>query len=215
MITGNSNFNLSSALLAYSDSLRAKAAAAAGKTDKTDEGDKTATGKTPTTGTDKAPDTAQTIEPSASTSFKTTRGRQVLEQTQQTLAKALREAVNASGGKIKGDVSFALDSGQGLKITGSDEDKKAISAALKADKSSPSLASRLAALTKDALSLETDNRSSAAISQAARYAKTPAAVMSLYSSLMQQQQSSSTTAVFTLSDKTSALTYKGMINTSA
>lgn len=215
MITGNSNFNLSSALLAYSDSLRAKAAAAAGKTDKADETDTTTTGKTPTTGTDKAADTLKTIEASTSTSFKTKRGRQLLEQTQQTLAKALREAVTASGGALKGEVSFALDSTQGLKITGSEEDKKAISAALKADKSSPSLASRLAALTKDALSLETDNRSSAAISQAARYAKTPAAVMSLYSSLMQQQQSNSTTAVFTLSDKTSALTYKGMVDTSA
>lgn len=218
MITGNSNFNLSSALLAYSDSLRAKAAAASGNTDKTDEtteSNTAATGKTPTTGTDKAADTLKTIEPSTSTSFKTTRARQVLEQTQQTLAKALREAVTASGGAIKGEVSFALDSTQGLKITGSEEDKQAISAALKADKSSPSLASRLAALTKDALSLETDNRSSAAISQAARHAKTPAAVMSLYSSLMQQQQSTSTTAVFTLSDKTSALTYKGMVNTSA
>ncbi|MFZ5528054.1 MAG: hypothetical protein ACOZE7_15485 [Pseudomonadota bacterium] len=215
MITGNSNFNLSSALLAYSDSLRAKAAAAAGKTDKSDEADTATTGKTPTTGTDKTADTLKTIEPSTSTSFKTTRGRQLLEQTQQTLAKALREAVTASGGALKGEVSFALDSTQGLKITGSEEDKKAISAALKADKSSPSLASRLAALTKDALTLETDNRSSAAISQAARHAKTPAAVMSLYSSLMQQQQSTSTTAVFSMSDKTSALTYKGMIDTSA
>lgn len=215
MITGNSNFNLSSALLAYSDSLRAKAAAAAGKTDKTDEGDKTTAGKTPATGTDKTPATLQTIEPSTATSFKTTRGRQVLDQTQQTLAKALRDALTASGGTIKGEVSFALDSSQGLKITGSDEDKKAISAALKADKSSPSLASRLAALTKDALSLESENRSSAAISQAARHAKTPAAVMALYSSLMQQQQSSSTTAVFTLSDKSSTLTYKGMVDTSA
>jgi hypothetical protein len=215
VITGNSNFNLSSAMLAYSDSLRAKAAAAAGKTDKSDETDTATTGKTPTTGTDKAADTLKTIEPSTSTSFKTTRGRQLLEQTQQTLAKALREAVTASGGVLKGEVSFALDSTQGLKITGSEDDKKAISAALKADKSSPSLASRLAALTKDALSLETDNRSSAAISQAARYAKTPAAVMSLYSGLMQQQQSSSTTAVFSLSDKASALTYKGMVDTSA
>jgi hypothetical protein len=215
VITGNSNFNLSSAMLAYSDSLRAKAAAAAGKTDKSDETDTATAGKTPTTGTDKAADTLKTIEPSTSTSFKTTRGRQLLEQTQQTLAKALREAVTASGGVLKGEVSFALDSTQGLKITGSEDDKKAISAALKADKSSPSLASRLAALTKDALSLETDNRSSAAISQAARYAKTPAAVMSLYSSLMQQQQSSSTTAVFSLSDKASALTYKGMVDTSA
>lgn len=224
MISANNNFNLSSAMLAYSDSLRARAAAAAGKTEDTD----TATTAKPVT-TDAAKDTStsgtsatsankateQTIASSPSTSFKTTRGRQELDKTQQDLAKSVREAVAKMGGSIKGEVTFSLDSVSGLKITGSEADKATISAALKADKSSPSLASRLASLTKSAVELESNNRSSAAISQAARHAKTSAAVMSLYNTLMQQQQGTSTTAVFSMSDKASSLTYKGVVNTSA
>ena len=222
MISANNNFNLSSAMLAYSDSLRARAAAAAGKTEDTDTATKpvtadatkdTSTAGTSATSGNKA--TEQTIASSPSTSFKTTRGRQELDKTQQDLAKALREAVAKMGGSIKGEVTFSLDSVSGLKINGSEADKATISAALKADKSSPSLASRLASLTKNAVELESNNRSSAAISQAARHAKTSAAVMSLYASLMQQQQGTSTTAVFSVSDKASSLTYKGMVNTSA
>ena len=217
MISANNNLNLSSALLAYSDSLRAKAAAAAGKTEDTaTTGTADATkGSGASAGTKASTAIEQTVAASPSTSFKTTRGRQELDKTQQDLAKSLREAVAKMGGSLKGEVVFSLDSASGLKITGSEADKAAISAALKADKSSPSLASRLASLTKNAVELESNNRSSAAISQAARHAKTSAAVMSLYTTLMQQQQGTSTTAVFSVSDKNSSLTYKGMVNTSA
>lgn len=222
MITSNNNFSLSSALLAYSDSLRARAAAAAAKTDDSDaaSSDKTkgtgaTTGTTGSATTDKSAEATKTVELSASTSFKTTRGRQELDKTQQDLAKALREAIAKLGGALKGEVAFSLDTSNGLKITGSEADKTTISDALKADKSSPSLASRLASLTKDAVTLESNNRASAAISQAARHAKSSAGVMSLYTTLMQQQQGTSTTAVFTVSAQNSALTYKGMVNTSA
>lgn len=241
VIATNNNFNLSSALLAYSDSLRARAAAAAGKTGESETASSSA-GTTPSTqnptqadatkGTSASGTSASGTKAPAKTptkteaalqaaidntpaSFKTTRARADLDKTQQDLAKSLREAVAKLGGAIKGDVAFSLDSTGNLKITGSDADKAAISAALKADKSSPSLASRLASLTKNAVTLESNNRSSAVISQAARFAKTPAAVMSLYTTLMQQQQNTSTTAVFTLSDKSSSLAYKGMIDTSA
>ncbi|HIV69777.1 MAG TPA: hypothetical protein H9903_02475 [Candidatus Aquabacterium excrementipullorum] len=237
MITANSNFSLSSALQAYSDTLARKAAAAAGKTsdsDSTSSADKTKTpgtttgakdgsstsGTAGTTGGTKTTTSTSATEQTqatanTTTSIKTTMARQTLDKTQQDLAKALREAITKAGGSLKGEVAFSLDSTSGLKITGSDEDKATISAALKADKSSPSLASRLASLTKSAVTLESNNRASSAISQAARYAKTPAAVMSLYNTLMQQQGTSSTTAVFTLADKTSSLTYKGMVNASA
>lgn len=217
MISANNNLNLSSALLAYSDSLRAKAAAAAGKTEDTSTtGTADATkGSGASAGTKASTAVEQTVATSPSTSFKTTRGRQELDKTQQDLAKNLREAVAKMGGSLKGEVVFSLDSASGLKITGSEADKATISAALKADKSSPSLASRLASLTKNAVELESNNRSNAAISQAARHAKTSAAVMSLYTTLMQQQQGTSTTAVFSVSDKNSSLTYKGMVNTSA
>lgn len=226
MISANNNFNLSSAMLAYSDSLRAKAAAAAAKTEDSDSTTATrsksaTTDHTKGTGTS-ATDTAkgstaaeQVVAASPSTSYKTTRGRQELDKTQQDLAKSLRDAVAKMGGSLKGEVAFSLDSAVGLKITGSEADKATISAALKADKSSPSLASRLASLTKNAVELESTNRSHAAISQAARHAKNSAGVMALYTTLMQQQQGTSTTAVFAVSDKNSSLTYKGMVNTSA
>lgn len=226
MISANNNFNLSSAMLAYSDSLRAKAAAAAAKTEDSDSTTATrsksaTTDHTKGTGTS-ATDTAkgstaaeQVVAASPSTSYKTTRGRQELDKTQQDLAKSLRDAVAKMGGSLKGEVAFSLDSAAGLKITGSEADKATISAALKADKSSPSLASRLASLTKNAVELESTNRSHAAISQAARHAKNSAGVMALYTTLMQQQQGTSTTAVFAVSDKNSSLTYKGMVNTSA
>lgn len=229
MISANNNFNLSSAMLAYSDSLRAKAAAAAAKTEDSDSTTATpsksattdSTAPTKRTGTS-ATDTAkgstaaeQVVAASPSTSYKTTRGRQELDKTQQDLAKSLRDAVAKMGGSLKGEVAFSLDSAAGLKITGSDADKATISAALKADKSSPSLASRLASLTKNAVELESTNRSHAAISQAARHAKNSAGVMALYTTLMQQQQGTSTTAVFAVSDKNSSLSYKGMVNTSA
>lgn len=238
MITANSNFSLSAALQAYSDNLRAKAAAA-GKTEGADAKN-TATGPTTgsannassgTKGTDKStsgagsstgastgasPTGASRTETTATIgTFKATAARQSLDKTQQELAKAIREAVTKAGGALKGEVAFSLDSTNGLKITGSAEDKAVIAAALKADNSSPSLASRLASLTKNAVTLESNNRSNSAISQAARYAKTPAAVMSLYNTLMAQQSTSSTTAVFTLSDKLSSLTYKGVVDTSA
>jgi hypothetical protein len=226
VISANNNFNLSSAMLAYSDSLRAKAAAAAAKTEDSDSTTATPsksattdnTTGTGTSATDPAKGstaTEQVVAASPSTSYKTTRGRQELDKTQQDLAKSLRDAVTKMGGSLKGEVAFSLDSAAGLKITGSDADKATISAALKADKSSPSLASRLASLTKNAVELESTNRSHAAISQAARHAKTSAGVMSLYTTLMQQQQGTSTTAVFAVSDKNSSLTYKGMVNTSA
>ncbi len=226
MISANNNFNLSSAMLAYSDSLRAKAAAAAAKTEDSDSTTATPsksattdnTKGTGTSATDPAKGstaTEQVVAASPSTSYKTTRGRQELDKTQQDLAKSLRDAVAKMGGSLKGEVAFSLDSAAGLKITGSDADKATISAALKADKSSPSLASRLASLTKNAVELESTNRSHAAISQAARHAKNSAGVMALYTTLMQQQQGTSTTAVFAVSDKSSSLTYKGMVNTSA
>lgn len=228
MISANNNFNLSSAMLAYSDSLRAKAAAAAGKTEDSDKATSTTTPSksaatdstkgTSTSATDTTKGstaTEQVVAASPSTSYKTTRGRQELDKNQQDLAKSLRDAVAKMGGSLKGEVAFSLDSAAGLKITGSDADKATISAALKADKSSPSLASRLASLTKNAVELESTNRSHAAISQAARHAKNSAGVMALYTTLMQQQQGTSTTAVFAVSDKNSSLSYKGMVNTSA
>lgn len=224
MISTNSNFSLSSVLQAYADGLSAKAAAAIGKAAGGDGASggasatatSTSTATTPgeTTATNTAAKTA-TSTAAAPSSFKTTAARQTLDQTQQQLAKALREAVAKAGGSIHGEVAFSLNSSSGLTITGSAEDKATIAAALKADAGSPSLASRLASLTKSAVTLESNSRASTAISQAARYAKTPAAVMSLYNTLMAQQGSTSATAVFTLSDKASSLTYKGMVDTSA
>lgn len=220
MISTNSNFSLSSVLQSYADGLSAKAAAAIGKAAGGDGAgggaSATSTATTPgeTTATNTAAKTA-TSTAAAPSSFKATAARQTLDQTQQQLAKALREAVSKAGGSIHGEVAFSLNSSSGLTITGSAEDKATIAAALKADTGSPSLASRLASLTKSAVTLESNSRASTAISQAARYAKTPAAVMSLYNTLMAQQGSTSATAVFTLSDKASSLTYKGMVDTSA
>ena len=197
--TSNLSLGLGSGLMAYVDTLRGKAAEA--KNEQTGG----ATGE--------ASATARRGGHTAPVSHKTTLARQELDKQQQAIAKEFNAALAKAGTPLKGDVSFGIGSDGHLTISGSDTDKASIKAALKADKSNPSLASRIGTLAQRAATLETGVRQSAAISQAARYAGHATNVLALYNSLMQQQGSAS--AVFTLSDKGGALSYRGMVDSTA
>lgn len=138
---------------------------------------------------------------------------QALEAGQKTLATDLRAALAKAGVKLTGAVEFTVSSSGAVGIKGSDADKAATQAFLKADTSQPSFASRIANQARDALKLSTTIQQSAAISQAAKFAKSSGGVVSLYTSLM--QQSGAASAVFSISASGSALTYPGSLTANA
>jgi len=136
-----------------------------------------------------------------------------LETGQKTLSADLRAALAKAGVKLTGAIEFTVKSDGSVDIKGSDADKAAIKAFLSADTSQPSFAARIAGQARDALKLSATVQQSAAISQAAKQAKSTGDVMSLYTSLMQQAGTSS--VVFSVSAASSALTYPGSLKTSA
>jgi len=144
---------------------------------------------------------------------KATSAAQALETRQKQLGTDLRAAMAKAGVKLTGAVEFSVSSSGNVEVKGSDADKAATQAFLKADTSQPSFASRIANQASDALKLSSNIQQSAAISQAAKLAKTSGGVISLYTSLM--QQSGGASAVFSLSASGSSLTYPGSLAANA
>ena len=135
-----------------------------------------------------------------------------LDKQRAALASDVRAAMSKSGIKLSGAVEFSVSSDGTVGIKGSDADKAATTAFLKADTSQPSFATRIVTQARDALKLSATIQQSAAISQAARYGG-KSGVMSLYTSLMQQTNTSA--AVFTVAAGSSSLTYPGALATKA
>lgn len=202
----NNNYSLSSAMSAYLASRQSQ-------TDVTtvDPG-ATGGGATAAVGSSKPSALSQALERTPA-SFKTTQARKELDKTQQAIARDLRTALSRAGTPLKGEVSFSFDAKGAMTIHGSAQDKAAVTAALKADTTEPSLASRIESLAERADTVEGNNRRSAAIMQAARHAGNASGLMSLYTSLMAQQSQLSTT--FSVSAEASQLVFKGMVDTSA
>lgn len=136
-----------------------------------------------------------------------------LEGRQTALATDLRAAMAKAGVKLTGAIEFAVKSDGSVEIKGSDADRAATKAFLSADTSQPSFATRIATQAKDALKLSANIQQSAAISQAAKLAKTSGGVMSLYTSMMQQTAAAS--VVFSVSANSSSLTYPGSLSANA
>jgi len=136
-----------------------------------------------------------------------------LDTAQQKLATDLRAAMNKAGVHLTGAIDFSVKSDGSVDIKGSDADKAATQAFLKADTSQPSFANRIATQARDAMKLSATIQQSAAISQAAKLARTSGGVMSLYTSLM--QQTAATSVVFSVSANSSSLTYPGSLATNA
>lgn len=136
-----------------------------------------------------------------------------LETAQQALGSELRAALAKAGVKLTGRVEFTVKGDGTVQTKGADADKAAVKAFLAADTSKPTFASRIASQAQDALKLSGDIQQSAAISQAAKLAKTSGAVMSLYNSMMAQRPATSVT--FSLSAASSSLTYPGSLSASA
>jgi len=76
-----------------------------------------------------------------------------LDKQQTALAGDLRAAMSKSGIKLSGAVEFSVSSDGTVGIKGSDADKAAMTAFLKADTSKPSFAARIAMQAQDALKL--------------------------------------------------------------
>lgn len=131
-----------------------------------------------------------------------------LDKQQTALAGDLRATMSKAGVKLSGAVEFSVSSDGTVGIKGSDADKAAMTAFLKADTSNPSFAARIATQAQDALKLSATIQQSAAISQAARYGG-KSGVMSMYASLM--QQTNTTAAVFIVAAGSSSLTYPGSL----
>jgi hypothetical protein len=136
-----------------------------------------------------------------------------LDTAQKKLGSELRAAMAKVGVHLSGAIDISVKSDGSVSVGGSDEDKAAVKAFLKADTSQPSFANRIAEQAKEAMKLSTTIQQSAAISQAAKLAKTAGGVMSLYTSLM--HQTSSTSVVFSVSPTSSSLSYPGALATNA
>lgn len=137
---------------------------------------------------------------------------QALEAQQQALAKDLRGAMEKAGVKLSSAVDFSVSSSGKVEVKGNDADKAAMKAFLAKDTSSPSFASRIATQAQDAMKLSSNIQQSAAISQAAKFARSASGVKSLYASMM---QAAPTTVTFTLSSASSSLTYPGSLTAQA
>jgi hypothetical protein len=157
--------------------------------------------------------TAQAALQAAGRTVQAASAGRALDKQQAALAADLRAAMGKANVKLSGTVEFSVSSDGTVAVKGSDADKSAATAFLKADASQPSFASRIATQARDALDLSSSIQQRAAISQAARYAGKSGNVMSLYTSLL--QQSNTSTAVFSLSAASSSLTYPGSLSTNA
>lgn len=140
--------------------------------------------------------------------------RQQLNLQQQSLAKEIRSALTKAGQSLSGTVDFSLGADGKLSISGSDADKAKINALLAADKSVPSLTTRLANLSKQAQAFDKQSVQTNAAMVAARQAgKGTQNLVTLYQSIMASQSTSK--AVFSLSDKTSQVAFSGAVETKA
>ena len=180
-----------------------------GSTDDASTSNTTAGATSGTTSTAATKAQAQAALASAAKTFRASTAEAALEKRQTALASDLQAAMAKAGVKLSGSVDFTVDSTGKLVANGSDADKAAANAFLKADTSKPGFASRITSLASDSDKLSSSIRQNAAISQAARYGGRGGGVMSLYSSLMQQQDK--TPAVFSLSSSASSLTYPGVL----
>lgn len=174
--------------------------------------DGAATGKTASAGGKAtAPSMSAAALQRAAGTAKASSANQQLDSAQKKLSADLRAAMDKAGVKLSGAVEISVKSDGSVAYNGSDKDTAAMRAFLKAE---PGFATRIAEQAREAMKLSTTIQQSAAISQAAKLAKSTGGVMSLYTSLM-QQQAGTTSVVFSLSATSSSLTYPGSLTANA
>ena len=181
-------------------------------TDGVAAGDKSKTSSnTATTSSSRIMSAAQTTR--TVDGFRTEASRQELNKIQTALGKDIRTALSKTGYSLTGTIDFTVGSDGKVSVVGSDKDKAAVMAALKADQSAPSLESRIKALDTKAESFDKNYRQAATMQQAAKYAGRGTNLVQLYSSLMAKQTASS--AVFSVSAKDSQIAFKGSVSAQA
>jgi hypothetical protein len=202
----STTLSLSSALSLYNTSTQNQASSANGQA---------SSAATATTATiQSASSKVSTAASSLATPTKLVIARQQLNLQQQSLAKEIRSALTKAGQSLSGTVDFSLTSDGKLSVSGSDADKAKINALLAADKSVPSLSTRLTNLAKQAQAFDKQSVQTNAAMVAARQAgKGTQNLVTLYQSIMASQSTSK--AVFSLSDKTSQVAFSGAVETKA
>ena len=195
--------SLTSALNTYNASTSGKTTSTANQATSSPIGDSVAT---VTSASTKASAATSHVTPST----KLVVARQHLNLLQHSLAKDLRAALTKAGQALTGTVDFSLTADGKLSMSGSEMDKAKVAAVLAADKSSPSLSSRLTDLNKQAAAFDRQSvQSNAAMAAARQAGKGAQNLMALYQSMMTSQAAS--TAVFSLSDKTSQVAFSGAL----
>ena len=210
--------NLSSLLSGSSSTANSALSALLGTAAGTDTSSTTTTSSSSSTDDETITDASLQL---AAKMYKSATAIQNLDNSQKSLGEDLRAAMTKAGVTLSGDVQFTIGSDNSVEVTGTgadaDADVAAVQAFLKADTSDPSFATRIADQAQTAVTLSDTIQQNAAISQAAQSLQGNAAaagsVLSLYKSLMQQQPT--TKVVFTLSTKSSSLTYPGSLTAKA
>lgn len=180
----------------------------------TDSSSQAASAGKGTTATQSSAGTSSSAAVGGQTSARAAATRQHLNMLQKSLAKDINAALAKTGQKLSGTVEFSVGADGKLTISGDEKDKAKMAAVLKADKSVPSITSRLADLDKQAEAFDKQNVQASALSTAARRAgKNSQNLLTLYQSLMASQTSAS--AVFSMSETTSQLAFKGAVSTNA
>lgn len=212
MSTSISNSLTSSSLMAYVQSMLARAQG----------DDDTSSDSTSATSSTSTASTSASTQPTAATkaavqaaahSHQFAAAQASLDKQQSALATDLKSAMATAGVQLSGSVSFSVSSSGELQVDGSDADKAQVDKFLAADTSNPGFTSRITSLTTAAQMLSSNIQQTASISQAARYASSPSAVLSLYQTLSQQQDT--TAAAFNFSAAGSSLTYAGVVASQA
>jgi hypothetical protein len=145
--------------------------------------------------------------------YKSTSAQATLAKAQTQLTSDLRAALTKAGTSLTSDVSFSIDATGAVQVSGNKADEASIASFMKADKSSPSFASRLTGMLQSADSLSTSLQHNAALVQAARSAGRGGDVLDLYTSLLEGQSASSATYAF--GSNSASLTYPGVLTTRA
>jgi hypothetical protein len=155
-------------------------------------------------------------KPTAATaqSSKASLAQAALSKRLSSVASEIQDLLAKAKTPLEGELRFTSNAQGGVTVYASARDRATLTAALKGDKSRPSLAARLTAMTKEAQSLAATTSQQSAYVRAARYATRAGNVMSLYAALL-QQEASGESASLNISNTSSSVSYAGSLQLKA
>lgn len=141
-----------------------------------------------------------------------------LDKRQRALATELQGLLAKAGSKLTGTLEFSVDAQGAVAVKGSAADSAALGAALKADKTQPSLSTRLTVLAKDAQALSDSLSQQTMMMRAARASTGSSNLMAVYESMLKQAPAPATaasSAVLSVWQGGSSLSYPGALQAQA